>query len=288
MTLKHLTGCDSGFNFEIVSVFGDKVLADYCTSLRMRFRRQRSLPQCREEWLVRIYVSLKMILSATVMLSSATYAISKNLQIVVPYLLYYALFNTSRALVFLVPEQRWNDGRLLDAMTHTKTLSVAGAQLAQVSRKSSEQYSLIFQRAQVARDFLSYRFPAKGLRGELESYAPNIGEVLDICRLVCEFAQLNSECLESEFADLDPPNNFAEAPLQRFFEYQHRFGFVHDDDDYYRLGRTLNKLARPISIRSTATEGLVEDFFGAWDNSIIGADTYGSDNFDWSMIFPFS
>jgi hypothetical protein len=72
---------------------------------------QATWPASPEEWFIRRYAAVKLILSSTVMLSSANYAIARGLRIVRPYLLYYALFNTSRALVLLVPEQIWQHGK---------------------------------------------------------------------------------------------------------------------------------------------------------------------------------
>ncbi len=61
---------------------------------------------------------------------------------------------------------------------------------------------------------------------------------------------------------------------------------MEDEDDYYRLGRALIKLGRPVSLALTATEGLVEDFFAAWDFSDLGLDAYKPDLNEWDLIFP--
>ena len=124
LEFKKYTGCDSGFPYRALSTLKEPLAQSYCHSLRQRFKKNAQLPYASEEWLVRTYISVKLILSASVMLSSARYAAAKALRIVEPYLLYYSLLNTSRALVLLVPEQRWDDGKLLDETTHTKVLNV--------------------------------------------------------------------------------------------------------------------------------------------------------------------
>jgi hypothetical protein len=116
-TLRQYSGGSVDFPYQALSGLEGREVELYCNSLRQRFQRASLLPDAVEEWLVRTYAAAKLILSASVMLSSAKYAADHALRIVEPYLLYYALLNTSRALVLMVPEQSWNDGKLLDETT---------------------------------------------------------------------------------------------------------------------------------------------------------------------------
>ena len=59
--------------------------------------RKKMTSKLNSEWITRNYLSVKMILSATTMLTSLEYAIEKNLQVTVPYLSYYSLITCCRA-----------------------------------------------------------------------------------------------------------------------------------------------------------------------------------------------
>lgn len=65
------------------------------------------------EWTCRIYLASKMILNATVILKQAEFAEEKNLRITIPYLEYYAVLSLLRAVVFTLPKQQWEEGKLV-------------------------------------------------------------------------------------------------------------------------------------------------------------------------------
>lgn len=285
-SLGQITGVENGYWYSELTTISTDVLKGYHSKIIARFREQVGETNSREEWMVRTHVAVKLLLSATVMMTSAHFAVTKRLRIVEPYLLYYALFNTSRSLVLLVPEEKWRDGAILDATTHTKTLNVTSDRLRLLSPQVSDEYKSVAANALAAREFFSYKFPAQGLKGEAAALVPRFEDVLKLCRFVAELAQFNSECLEVAFAAHgEPYGDFAEEPLRRFFEYQHRFSEVHvdDSDDHYRLGSLLRRLGRPVSLERTATDGLVEDFYAAWnfaDND--STDQYSPE--DWGLI----
>jgi hypothetical protein len=127
------TGASADFPYQALVAVDGEVIKSRCQALRQKFQRLAPLPNAHEEWLFRTYAAVKLILAATVMLSSAKYAIAKALRIVEPYLMYYALINTSRALVLVLPEQRWENGRLLDESTHEKTRNLVSDQLRPMS-----------------------------------------------------------------------------------------------------------------------------------------------------------
>jgi hypothetical protein len=93
---KH-TGADYEYDYQQLGEISEDTIAAYCASLRQRFDTQREAPEAAEQWIARTYIAVKYLLSASVMLSSAEFASARNLRIVEPYLLYYALFNSSRA-----------------------------------------------------------------------------------------------------------------------------------------------------------------------------------------------
>jgi hypothetical protein len=118
------TRADYEYDYVQINRVSEDVIARYSSSLIQRFKVRGETPEECEEWIVRTYVALKYLLGASVLLSSAQFAIRTNLRIVQPYLLYYALFNSSRALMLVTPEHLWKDGKILDETTHAKTQAV--------------------------------------------------------------------------------------------------------------------------------------------------------------------
>jgi hypothetical protein len=54
------------------------------------------------EWTARMFLSAKMIYSSTLLLNTLAYSEEKNIKITSPYLQYYALLNSCRALLFTI------------------------------------------------------------------------------------------------------------------------------------------------------------------------------------------
>jgi hypothetical protein len=199
----------------------------------------------------------------------------------------------------MIPEQDWQDGQLFEA-THQKVRNLAADQLRYLSNGRATEYRELVHRALVSRELFSYRFPASGLKGEIATLLPDFDHTVAMCRHIAEVAQLHSECLEAAFSRLGQPyGDFSEDALRGVFEYEsEQLGRVlFDRDDYFRLGSALTRLGRPVSLSLTATEGLVEDFFGAWDSSKDAPegededrqaeDRYFPDVTEWDLIFPF-
>jgi hypothetical protein len=87
----------------------------------------------------------------------------------------------------------------------------------------ADDYRDIAQRALVTRELFSYRFPATGLKNEIEKLLPDFDQTVHVCRYLAEVAQLYSECLEKAFSKLGRPSGeFSDTPLRRVFEYQHK------------------------------------------------------------------
>jgi hypothetical protein len=270
----------------------EEAIASYCRSLRERLGKIPLTGEQSEIWIVRAYASVKYLLAASLMLASAEFAAKHNLKIVQPYLLYYALFNTSHAFLLTLPEQEWRDGAILDDVTHQKAQNVTVDYLRHLSPEMARKFKDVSGRAMATREMLSYKFPALGLTGELSNVVPDFGEVLDVCQFLAEAAQLHSECIQLTFANVsDGPLPTDSVILKRFFMYEHKSiaGFG-DDDDWYRLwqfGRHSNK---PLSLYLTARAGLVDDFIGSWcpDGEELPEDIqFNPDEADMRMIFDF-
>lgn len=233
------------------------------------------------QWIVRTYLASKMILASSVMLTSAEYAESKNLRIVNPYLMYYPLLSCARAVVFTNPYQEWSDD--LIAMNHSKTINIIGDIVSRYDKAEGEHIKSLINKSRIYREIYSYKFPANGLK-EIEL---NFDKIVDICALLSEIAQLQSAILESAITKhCTEKYEIDDEELSKLYSYgEEGFRFI-DPEDGYRLGYIKRKVSRPYSIINTMTEGMVEDFFGAWCSQEENPeDAYNPDE-NWRIIFP--
>ena len=234
-------------------------------------------------WVVRDYLAIKMILASSVLLTSAEYSKEKNLRIVEPYLIYYSLLCCSRAVVFTSPYHEWNDGELFQ-MTHKKTINVVGEIVSKYGKAVGIEIKNYIDWAREYREIFSYKFPANGLT----EHHLSIQKTIDFCKLLCEVAQFQSKVLENSISKNAPgPYELDQNVLSVGFRYgKDNFRFI-DSEDGYRLNYITRKQKRPFSLHLTMTEGMVEDFFGAWypeDDSNL-EEVYNPDS-DWRVIFP--
>jgi hypothetical protein len=294
------TRADYEYDYVQINRLSEDVIARYSSSLIQRFKVRGETPEECEEWIVRTYVALKYLLGASVLLSSAQFAIRTNLRIVQPYLLYYALFNSSRALMLVTPEHLWKDGKILDETTHAKTQAVTHDTLRYLSPDVAARYFDINRRVIAGRELLSYKFPAEGLNGALASIVSDIEAVVSICHFIAEMAELHSECLQTAFrSSIVKASGNREAILSRAYLYEHKSldNTIRDANDYMRFRQYLRGTDRPLSLHLTASPGAVEDFFGQWcpkdepETPIQAAPRkivqYDPDDHDWRIIFDF-
>lgn len=269
--------------------FTDSEVSKYKQSIRTRYSKLTNNWNKAQntEWVLRHYLATKMILASTVMFTSLDYAINKNLRIVEPYLIYYALMNSCRALVFTLPEVTWNEGEII-SMTHSKIGKITHDCIRTLNKKIGEETKEKLSRAKDYREIFSYRFPANGLSSFNRENVFDIDEAVQLATLICEVAQFNSEQLQ---ASIDKYNPMTELALDRSFYDK---GFIYgtdtvsfrDSEDWYRLDYIFRKQKRPYNLYWTMTQGMVEDFFGAWcaDEEEEDDDIYNPDN-NWRIIF---
>ena len=115
----------------------------------------------------------------------------------------------------------------------------------------------------------------------------NFDKIVDICALLSEIAQLQSAILESAITKhCTEKYEIDDEELSKLYSYgEEGFRFI-DPEDGYRLGYIKRKVSRPYSIINTMTEGMVEDFFGAWCSLEENPeDVYNPDE-NWRIIFP--
>lgn len=274
--------------FDYVNIdlkFTDKEVNKNIESLRMKFLKLTKIwnEELNSQWVARDYIAVKMILSSSILLSSVEFANEKNLRIVEPYLIYYSLLNCSRAVILTSPFSEWNNGEIF-SMTHKKTINIVGDIISKYNKKTGKNTKEFIDWAREYREIFSYKFPANGLT----EHHLSLDDTIDICKLLCEIAQLQSKVLENAVTkNIKAEFNLDWDILSVGYEYGgENFQFI-DREDGYRLDYITRKQRRPYALHLTMTEGMVEDFFGSWypkDNSNL-EEVFNPDA-NWQIIFP--
>ena len=265
--------------------FTDQEISKNVESLRQEFAKltKNWTEELNSQWVVRNYIAVKMILSASVLLSSVEFANQKNLRIVEPYLIYYSLLNCSRAIVLTSPFNEWNRGEIF-AMSHQKTINVVGDIISKYNKETGNVTKEFIDWAREYREIFSYKFPANGLT----EHHRNLDDTVDLCKLLCEIAQLQSKILENSITkNVKVEFNLDWNTLSVGYKYRKKnFKFI-DGEDSYRLDYITRKQKRPYSLHSTMTEGMVEDFFGSWcPEDDANLDEVYNPDANWRIIFP--
>ncbi|WP_159477740.1 hypothetical protein [Dyadobacter sp. 3J3] len=248
--------------------FSDAELERHYASLLQRYTplTKNWNDQLNTEWIARTYLASKMILSATLMINSVYYANQKNVQVVEPYLLYYSLFTCSRAVLLTLPEHEWNDSALFKS-NHSKVLNLTVDAVKQLNKEFGADVEKKLQLARDFREIFSYNMPASGLGGMQSVVKLNLDEVVALCQILAELAEFQSERFYQAFNKNCKDKTFGldDNLLMSLMTYQTTQGDVFvDDDDFTLIGRLARKQKTPASIYLTLTEGMVDDFFGAW------------------------
>lgn len=246
---------------------------------------KRWTDELNSEWLCRVYLSAKMVLSASLMLNSLEYAERKNLRISSSYLEYYAIQATLRAVIFTSPLTKWKDGGLIK-LPHKTSINVVCDILAKLDKDFSQRLKCHILQMKACRELISYRAPSSG-----DSF-PKAEFDLDLttlCQLLSEMAQAQSELMEVSI------QKNAKGTYSFLDEYIHQVCCTNidghsfwDKEDEYRLDYLRRKHPWPTNIMHIMSEGHVEDFFGAWlprdDNEAENNDIFDPDK-NWGVIF---
>lgn len=86
---------DWSYDYESLPyVFSDNDCQRVADRLQQRYSAlaKQWNPEINSEWTCRLYLAAKLVMSATLHVNSASYAESRNLRVVLPYLHYYSVF----------------------------------------------------------------------------------------------------------------------------------------------------------------------------------------------------
>jgi hypothetical protein len=297
MEISEITKLETGVEYLEINCFTQSQLLKYAERQR---RFSAKITKCwdskkKVEWLLRNYLSLKMILSSTLLLNSAEFAKESNLKVVEPYLLYYSLLNTCRALLFADPSVEWNNGALIK-LTHDKVIKKTSEILRIISPNEGEKIKFYLEDAKGLRELFSYRFPSEGISGiTSQSSEIDFKTTITHCRVLTEIAQFNSEIFQNScekniqesiiLTNFDLSDGFIYRKYMKSHYDDGESDSLIDNEDYYRLGYFIRKKLEPVNIYWTAREGLVEDFFGAWDlDDEDRGDIYFNPDKNWGLL----
>lgn len=286
--VSQITNLDSGFCYtKLNTVFEEHELKKTAESLRKRFAIQTKAwnADLHTQWAIRHYLSIKMILSASVMLTSLDYSYNNNIRIVEPYLTYYSLLNTARALIFTLPDVEWNDGTII-SLSHETIINLTFDAINKINNNKAKQVKEELRKAKIFRELFSYRFPSEGLK-QFDEEMSNFQEVVSLCTLFCEIAQFNSEILQKSYKkNVRYEFEFNEQILSRGFVFESKDFSIIDFADYHRIGYIDRKMKKPFNLLWMMTEGMVEDFFGAWCSSKESDKNMYNPDENWRIIYP--
>lgn len=232
------------------------------------------------EWLVRMFLSARMILGASVMASSRDYAIENNIRIVIPYLDYYVLFYSLKSLIYALPNVLWKDGGVI-TQNHSATINYACDAMARLDQEFARTTKANILKAKALRELISYRAPSSGDKFLNDDWCP-----FSTCRVVLELAQLTSEIFEKSLVKRAQGKKFevTDGYIDRVFETEIEGHMFFDDEDYYRIGYFVRKYPYPANIQHMMSEGHVEDFFGSWVDKDDREDVFNPDE-NWQILF---
>jgi hypothetical protein len=164
----------------------------------------------------------------------------------------------------MLPNQRWNEGKLFK-MTHEKAINITCDSITVISKELGEMLKPLLEKAKGFRELFSYHFPANGIKSLPENYIISPEQAVEICTLNCELAQFISEVLQQSLEKNAPEEyELSIDKLKNGFLYNTYDLVFGDVEDWYRLDYITRKVRKPFCLSWMITDGLLEDFFGAW------------------------
>lgn len=261
--MRKLAGRNWYYDFrEIDATFSEASCTKVADSLLERYSKLTKAwsPELNSEWICRLFMAAKLIMSSTLHVNAMYFAEDRNLRVVVPYLRYYSVLSLLRAVCYTLPEHEWKDGRLITIL-HSKAIDGALEHLRRFDKAVADSTEAEIRELKAERELISYRAPSSG-----DDQVSGKNQLLSLCTLLAEVAQFNSELFEFSLLKHADRANF-----RLLSEYAKRIASIEidghhfsDREDAYRLDFLARKQPYPVNLQSFMREGLVDDFFGAW------------------------
>lgn len=182
----------------------------------------------------------------------------------VPYFNYYAILNCCRAFLMTSPDV-FLDGNVTTKMTHSKIINLTGDLMKRLDRTPERQWTERLRLAREHRELYSYRFPASG-SAFVDDVAFDAEGAARFARLIAELAMLNSECFDA-CLEKHAPVIMKTLPLQDHdwaVSYEILGVKKKDPYDRERFNKIVYGLGRVSTLELMKSDGMIEDFYGAW------------------------
>jgi hypothetical protein len=282
-------GRDWWYEFRcFTNIFSEKSVEKYSLDTLHQFSKFTTewTNELNSEWLCRIYLSAKMVLSASLMLNSLKYAESKNIRISSTYLEYYAIQSTLRAVLFTSPFTEWRNGDLVK-LQHKTSINIVCDTIAKLDKNFAKCLKKHILHLKAYRELISYRAPSSGDSFSEDKFKLDL---ITLCQLLSEIAQVHSELMEASLLKhaTEISCTFLDEYIEQVCHIEIDGHSFWDDEDQYRLDYLRRKHPWPTNIMHIMSEGHVEDYFGAWlpkdDKENVDSDIFNPDK-NWGVIF---
>lgn len=286
LDLDRLSGSEFPYDYErLTAAFSNGGLNAYTQQTRRLFSpiAKDFDDSANTEWLLRSYLALKFILHATIMAGSARYCRTHNVLIAIPYLTYYTLLSACRAFLLTCPDVSWQ-GVATTEITHSKAINRTSDLIKRVDADVAARLKRSLLAAKDQRELFSYAFPMGGAGGPAAQLL-DLEEAILWAGVLAELAHLNSACLEGAVAKHGKGRfKLLEEQAWELMEYRLSDGEEHfDEEDWAWLSKLYSRHQAPVALSALVTEGLTEDFFGAWFDPDGTPGNYDPDD-NWSLL----
>ncbi len=272
----------SYFNYEEIRAYSDKKLDKYIQQTHNRYKIEATSWGYDKNnfWILRLYASLKMLLSSTVFYSHYEFSQEQKIYLSLPYLEYYGLISSCRALLLLSSDKE--DFSIIFSATHSNIIKSTTQLLKSIDIELSNRFYKHITSLKENRERFSYHLPTKKIVDE--NINETFNDSIDFSRLIAELTQLNSEILEKNINNESDSQYFVFGNIQDIED--EIFKYFNSEEDFYRLGYISRKVKKPINIHLLATEGLTEDFLGNYMEEYAEENQLGALH-NLQLIFPF-
>ena len=231
------------------------------------------------EWICRHYLATKMILNATILLQALEFSRKNGMRLANSYFEYYSVLSLLRAVVCTLPENEWDNGKLI-TIGHSKAIQQAFEWLDRFNSVKSKSLCEVTKKLKAQRELISYRIPMSADKNLEDEH-----NIIELLTILAETAQFNSELLSQALTKFANKNTFVftDTSALKITRVQIDQLDIFDKLDAQRLGYLTRKIPRPVPLQFTMTEGMTEDFFYAWESDY-GMFSCGNPC-DWQSIF---
>lgn len=178
----------SNFNYEEIRAYSDKKLDKYIQQTHNRFKVEATNWNYDKNnlWILRLYASLKMLLSSTVFYSHYEFSEEQKIYLSLPYLEYYGLISSCRALLLLSSDKE--DFSIIFSATHSNIITLTTQLLKSIDIELSNRFSKHIIDLKENRERFSYHLPTKKIVDE--DINETLNDSIDFSRLIAELTQL--------------------------------------------------------------------------------------------------